>query len=420
MTAAEEAAPRPITACRACGHGGLEEVFSLGPQFLSSFPTSAGTVDHPPVPLTLVRCTRPACGLVQLTMTTPPAWLYSTFWYESRINEVMVAELTDLVKQALKRVELPSGSVVVDIGANDGTLLARYHDLTRTRPLIRVGFEPATNLYPLLRPHAEVLYPERFHVDRSWERDQQARIVTAIAMFYDLDDPGAFLDDVRKILHPDGVFIIQVGYLPSMIVQTDVSNVCAEHLAYYDLQALAGLLARHGFLVEDVELRAINAGSIRLYCRHAGWGASKARVASRLEDEAKFFAHPEKVWATFRRRAGQARTQILAALDAIGQEDGVCDWYGASTKSGTLWQWLGVDVRQIRWAWDRSKAKWGRYMGTSGIPIVSEAEGRAEPPNALLLGIFAFKEAVLKREQEYVQAGGSVIVPLPKVEVVRA
>src|ERR1700682_1439085 len=127
--------------CRSCG-AALAPVLSLGPTYLSDFPRSAGTKAHPPVPLDLVRCTSPTCGLVQLAHTTPPDWMFRTYWYRSGVNESMVAELKDIVRHACSRVTLQKGDTVVDIGANDGTLLQQYpQDLTI------VAWEPAANLY---------------------------------------------------------------------------------------------------------------------------------------------------------------------------------------------------------------------------------------------------------------------------------
>lgn len=411
------------TVCRVCGTA-LVPILSLGPLYLSDFPNHPDTKAHPPVPLDLRWCSNEACGLVQLAHTTPSDWLYKQYWYRSGVNESMRAELADVVSQALARVDPPDHSIVIDIGANDGTLLAEYS--APGRPLKRlttVAFEPAANLYEELRPHASVVFPHYFKVDDSWR--EKARIVTSIAMFYDLDDPNRFVADVCKVLHPDGLWIIQQAYLPAMLHAVGVDNICHEHLEYYDLKALEYLLERHGLEVVDVSLREINAGSFRTYVRWKGKQVPSAAVDQIRQMEAHLWGggrdpfNTGSVFGRFKARAFEARRMLSDCLEAYHAEGLVVDALGASTKGNTLLQWCGIDARWIRQGWERSPAKVGRYIGVSGIPLVSEAVGRSDPPNALLCLIWQFRDLLLEREHEYLAAGGRILVPLPGLEVVQ-
>ncbi len=403
----------PRTTCRSC-FAPLAPVLSLGSIYLSDFPRSAGTRTHPPVPLDLQRCTAPTCGLVQLAHTTPPDWLFRTYWYRSGVNETMVAELQDLVRQASHRVSLQPHQTVVDIGANDGTLLQQYPEALH---LTTVAWEPAANLYEVLRPHARVVFPEYFHVEQPWE--EQARLVTCAAMFYDLDDPHAFLEGVTKVLHPAGLLVIQQAYLPAMLRQTAFDNICHEHLAYYDLHSLEAVLAPHTLRVVDVEERPINGGSFRATVAFTGgpWRPGAAVGAFHQQEEAFYLDRP-RVFEAFAHRVARVKDQLGALLEACADHQVPVDLYAASTKSNTLLQYCGVDARVVRQAWERSPEKWGRYVGVSGIPIVSEAEGRKAPPLVLLVGAWQWKDYFLEREKEYLQAGGKMVFPLPAVETV--
>lgn len=415
-TTAGPADPTPTerTSCRACDST-LTPVLSLGDLYLSDFPNHPDTKAHPSVPLELVRCSHATCGLVQLRHTTPREWLYTQYWYLSGINETMVAELKDVVIQALKRADCEKGAVVVDIGANDGTLLAQY-PLVFPKRLLRVAYEPACNLYEKVRPHANVLYPTFFRVTDTW--GAKAKVVTSIAMFYDLDDPRQFVADIAAVLHRDGVWVVQQAYLPLMLANTAVDNIGHEHLGYYTLQAMQALVEPFGLEVVDMELRAINGGSFRTYVQWKGRGTKTQRLAGYLADEQRFFQDLPGVFATFARRAWEAKRQVLSVLEAHRDHGALVDLYGASTKANTLLQWCGIDHTLVRQAWERSPEKVGRYVGVSGIPMVSEEAGREDPPSALLAVIWPFRDQILRREAEYLAQGGKILFPLPRFESV--
>lgn len=409
------------TRCRVC-KSALAPILSLGSQYLVDFPNAAGTKRHAPVPLDLTRCTNPRCELVQLAHTTPAAWMYQQhYWYRSGVNESMVAELRSVVDGACKRVELPRTAIVVDIGANDGTLLQQYAQVLPEQRLIKVAYEPARNLYEVLRPHATVLFPDFFRVDKAWEPDQRARIVTSIAMFYDLEDPHEFVEHVSRILHTEGIWVIQQSYLPLMLEANDYTNICHEHVEYYHLKPLEALLEAHGLEVVDAELRPINGGSIRTYVRWKGAGPVSDTVRALRKTEAELFGDDlEAVTKAFSHRVRETAAVLVNEIHDLHALGKTIDLYGASTKSQVMLQYCNIDARTVRHAWERSPEKWGRYVGTSGIPMVSEVEGRKEPPDVLLGSIWQYREHLLAREAEFLAKGGRVLFPLPKVETVNA
>lgn len=419
--------PTTRTTCRIC-LAPLEPILTLGPQYLPDFPRTAGGPLHPPVPLDLTRCSSDSCGLVQLRHTTPRDWLYREYWYRSGVNETMVEELRSVVEGALRWTEVSTkGLTVADIGANDGTLLRLWPEVLGrpgqpVRGLTRIAWEPAKNLYQALRPHAEVLIPDYFQVGGTdgWERNVHA--ISSVAMFYDLDDPDSFVAGIARILHPQGVWVVQQAYLPSMLAQTGYDNIGHEHLEYYHLAPLEALLARHGLEVFHVEHRAINGGSFRAYCGWAGAHLVQQPVYHMRAEEAAsgLLSHPEALWAAFSLGVRTRVEQLSALLGSYEAAGAAVDLYGASTKGSTLLQTCGIDARQIRQAWERSPEKLGRYYGATGIPIVGEEEGRADPPSALLVTPWAFREAFLAREVEYLRAGGRIVFPLPNVEVILA
>lgn len=411
--------PREAQICRACG-GQLEPILSLGSHTLADFPNSPDA-PLPRLPLDLVRCTTVDCGLVQLGHTAPREWLYRHYWYRSGVNETMRAELRGIVEAALALLAeagspLVKHALVGDIGANDGTLLAAYRAVLPF-PVTRVGWEPARNLFGACRPHCEVLYPSYFELGRDAWTAPKLDILTSIAMFYDLDDPNRFVADVAKLLAPKGIWCIQQAYLLDMLKTTGYDNIGHEHLEYYHLLPLMKLLAQHGLTVFHVAHSSINGGSFRTWIGWQGAYAVQPSVGEWLAKEKRYSAQPEVAWTLFQRRIGAQQAKLRAVLD-LERTRGPIDLYAASTKSSTLLQTCGLDSTRIRQAWERSPDKLGRYVGATGIPIVSESQGRRDAPATLLVGAWQFREAFVGREQAYLRGGGRLLFPLPQVELV--
>jgi hypothetical protein len=215
--------------CRACG-GNMADLWDLGTHPLNDFPASPTERRHPPAPLVLCRCH--PCGLIQLQHTVPPEWMFREhYWYRSGVNESMVAHLREIVEKARALVPVAPGDVVVDIGANDGTLLAQYEGGNgHGEAPVRIAYEPALNLQKECSEHADVVVPEFFpdpHKNCQYHMvDSCAKHIVSAAMFYDLDDPGAFVAEVKRLLHPEGIWVNQLAYLPAMLRNTAFDSIC--------------------------------------------------------------------------------------------------------------------------------------------------------------------------------------------------
>lgn len=410
------------TTCRACV-GPLEPVLSLGDLRLNAFPaTQQELAAVPTVPHILTVCLR--CGLCQLAYTIPPDWAYREYWYRSSVNESMVAELQQIVKEAAAQVSLSAQDYVLDIGSNDGTLLAVYKTLPYAP--ITVGVEPAYNLKDALAQHADIVINDYFPTPALDNLRGRCKVITAIAMAYDVEDPCAFFTAIKALLAPDGVAVVQFQDLEQQLRCCAYDNVVPEHLLYYTLSSLQPILAVAGLQVRRVLTTPINGGSLRVTIGHLSKQGSDRSVAQQLDREEKaglstFAIQSGDLLAfeRFRRRVETTCTQIKAVLDQARDVGRVVDWLGASTKSNVTMQVLGVGPQQMRQCIDRNVEKHGRLTLT-GIPIVSEEVGRQNPADAMLVGIWQFRDFVLQREQAYLKAGGRLIFPLPNVEIVEA
>lgn len=390
------------TTCRLCGSDRLKDIISIGEQYINDFPSSPEEKGrNGKCPLDVVLCEN--CSLFQLRHTAPQELLYARhYWYKSGINSTIRQDLQGIAELACQLVNLQADDVFLDIGANDGTLLANLAGRA-----VRVGCEPADNLVQELATRAE-------HVIHDfWNQEayralgvKKAKAISAIGMFYDMEDPNQFIRDAAAVLDPDGVFIAQLMTLKPMLRQNDVGNICHEHLEYYTYASLKFLFEQNGLEIFRVEENSINGGSYRIFARHLKQGSIDYPEDSFEQELYAFRDRLEKhraLCVDYIRRCVQAGKKVYA--------------YGASTKGNVILQYYGLDQTLICGAADLNPVKWGKYTLTD-IPIVSEEEARAQADVFLVLP-YAFIDSFVEREKEWLDQGGEFVVPLPEFRVIK-
>ena len=413
------------TTCRICGSPALAPVLSLGDQFIAGAfaePGGAQPVQRA-IPLELVRCdmTRDeeACGLIQTKHTVPGAILYHSYWYRSGINRTMTENLHGIAQAAQELVGLSPGDVVIDVGCNDGTLLDGYN----AQSITFLGFDPSdVSRYAVEKGYDVVNDFFSARPFRERYADRRAKIVTSIAMFYDLERPRDFVADVSAVLAQRGVWVMELHYLPLMLEMNSFDAIVHEHLEYYSLAVLEQLFAEEGLEVVHAELNDINGGSIRLFIGRAGQlertpEQAKAIQTLRIREFELALDAPEP-YEEFRRRSEQVRDDLATLLRQLKDDGKRVHVYGASTKGNTILQYVGIDTSLVSHAADRNPDKWGSETIGTGIPIISEDESRALKPDYYLVLPWHFLDEFVEREQEFLQSGGQFIVPLPEVRVI--
>ena len=404
--------------CRVCGSYDLTPLFSLGSQYVNDFPLPKDVCKAQKIPITLDLCRD--CTLVQLRHTAPQDLLYSRhYWYRSGVTDTMKAALRDITETVESLIELRPGDTVLDIGSNDGTLLRSY-----TAPGIKtIGVEPATNLAEEGARGITRLINDFWSYDAAAKVGiRKAKVVTAIGMFYDLEDPNQFVEDISQVLQDDGLFVAQLMCLRNMIELGDVGNFAHEHLEFYSLRCLKQFFKRHDLEIIDVETNTVNGQSYRLYCRHRGVMSvvPKPGAHKRLQDalDAEQHLADPAFYQEFHHgmEINKART-VQFIREAVA--DGKRVWvYGASTKGNVILQYYGLNSSLIEGAAERSPEKWGRVTVGTGIPIYSEEHARKQKPDYFLVLPYAFIDEFVKREQEFLKHGGHFIVPLPHLRII--
>ncbi|CAK0756446.1 conserved hypothetical protein [Gammaproteobacteria bacterium] len=374
--------------CRICGNPQLKKVVDLGEQALSGRFPKVGTPDPLVAPLELVQCTgKDSCGLVQLAHTVPLEMMYGpSYGYLSGLNPSMKRHLEEIASEAEHLVKLEKGDVVIDIGCNDGTLLNAY----TSEGLNRVGFDAPHYLKYFDGTDIKFI-PEFFR-----EYGVKAKVITSIAMFYDLPDPNLFVQSIKNTLAPDGVWILEQSYLPSMLAQNAFDTVCHEHLEYYSIPQIIWLCERNGLQVCHWDFNDVNGGSFVVYVRHQEVFDFKGFVD-------RVHIIKEKLTGFLLTEKGRGKTIHL---------------YGASTKCNVLLQAFRIDYRIVSYAAERNPSKYGCWTPGTHIPIMSEDFSRACHPDYYLVGPWHFRDVFIEQMQEYLRGGGKLVFPLPYPEVV--
>jgi SAM-dependent methyltransferase len=409
-----------INKCRIDGSE-LIEVMDFGVQYVSDFVDDPKDGETSSLKVGIGK----KSGLLQLFEQYPPEKMYRKYWYRSGINESMIRDLKDIVESVKKWAPLRPGDTVLDIACNDGTLLSHWD-----KSYVRIGIDPAKNLKQFSEKQANAIV-EDFFSKKNFDSVSKvkARVITSIAMFYDLPDPNAFVADAKACLAEDGVWIIQMSYMPLMLEQNAFDNILAEHVEYYSFTVLNNLLKAHDLRVLDVELNDVNSGSFRVYITHKnakglkmpyhGQQIGDFRVKSLLEYEKVLNLLSPDPYKEFFKRVQKNRQDTVDLLKKIKAEGKTVLGYGASTKGNTLLQFYGITPDLLPGIAERTPEKIGKKCIGTGIPVISEEEFRKRKPDYMLVLPWHFVEHFRNREKDMLKAGTQMIVPLPYLQIIK-
>ncbi len=414
---------KEISRCRVCGNTELQPVLSLGEHYLTGVFPKSKEERLTSGPLELVKCKeydKGVCGLLQLKHSYDLSELYGeSYGYRSGLNRSMVAHLHGTVRGILDIAPLRPGDLVIDIGSNDSTLLQAY---PKEGPVL-VGIDPTGKKFKEYYPPHIRLMPDFFSVSeiKKLFGAKKARIITSIAMFYDLEDPMEFMGQVHEALADDGVWVFEQSYMPTMLEKTAYDTICHEHLEYYGLKQIKWMTDRTGFKIIAAELNDVNGGSVSITVAKEGspHKADTRAVEGLLNEETRLALHTHKPYEDFNERIYRHRDDLRRFLREANTRGQRIFGYGASTKGNVILQFCGFTSADISLIAEINKDKFGCFTPGTLIPIVSEEEAKAMKPDYFMVLPWHFKEGIIAREKEYLDRGGKLLFPLPSIEVVK-
>lgn len=405
-----------ITSCRICSSQNLFEILNLGELFYTGIFPDKGDKDTPKGELKLILCEK--CGLVQLAENFPLNLLYGeNYGYRSGLNNSMVRHLHSITGKLQKQFNLTSGDTVLDIASNDGTLLKGY-----TIPgLTKVGIDPTSKKFKSYYDQDSIAIADFFSSKIFFDNcETSPKIITSIAMLYDLENPDEFVKNVFDTLDDKGVWFFEQSYAPWMAETGSFDTICHEHIEYYTLTVLNDLLNRNGLKIIDAFTNDSNGGSISVIA------AKFSNKSLKISPNAEWLLHVEKLkgvgtpgyWLNFAKLTNQNKTLLVNLVEKIVDCKMNIMGLGASTKGNVLLQYCQFNSDVIKAIGEVNNTKYGKMTPGSMIPIVAEEEIFDMNPAFVLVLPWHFKSTFINRSRGLMESGGKLIFPLPHPEII--
>jgi hypothetical protein len=408
---------RRIEHCRISDSRNLVSVLNLGEQaFTGIFPNSASE-QIPLGPLELVWC--PESNLLQLAHQFELGAMYGdSYGYRSGLNRSMVNHLTSKSRHLTRMIDLQPGDLILDIGSNDGTMLKSY----TTPGLRRLGIDPTGSKFKDFYPPDIQLVSDFFSrkAFASAAGHRKARLITSIAMFYDLEHPIEFAREIHDCLEEKGIWHFEQSYMPSMLRLNSYDTVCHEHIEYYSLTAVKEILDAADMEILDVVMNSVNGGSFAVTAARNGSGYRRntAVINWLLDTELGLGMHTPRPFRDFEDRVYEHRRSLISLIRSLNKAGKRVLGYGASTKGNVILQFCGLTKDDIPCIADVNPDKFGRVTPGTHIPIVSEEEAHSLSPDYFLVLPWHFKAGIIEREEDFLARGGHLIFPMPEIEIV--
>ena len=415
---------KEITKCRICSNENIVDLLDLGEQQLTGVFPSSVEEKITSGPLQLVKChpkknNTEVCGLVQLRHSYDSNEMYgNNYGYRSGLNSSMVRHLNGIVESVVKKIELKDGDQIIDIGGNDSTLLRAYPENLHLKLTV---IDPTGSKFKKHYPDYIELIPDFFSADIYRKNKlKPAKVITSIAMFYDLESPLDFVKDIYDVLEDDGMWVFEQSYLPLMIETNSYDTICHEHVEYYSLEQIDWMFKLVGFKIISAEMNPANGGSFRIYAVKSSSNLSVDHdsIDQLREKERALNSGNLTAYKTFRNSVIAHKKQLLGLLDHLKEEGATILGYGASTKGNVLLQYCGIDSKYLDGIVEINEDKFGKLTPKTHIPIISEAEAHALNPDYYIVLPWHFRDGIVKREADFLVNGGQFIFPLPNIEIV--
>ena len=402
--------------CRLCGGRELELVLTLAPTPLADAYVPAGRVNQPQAsyPLDLYLCRR--CGFSQLLDVVQPREIYTDYIYETISSLGLVEHFRRYAADVVQRVQPNGGSLVVDVGSNDGTLLRGFQALG----MKVLGVDPAREIARRATAAGVETLPEFLTTklaDQIRSQRGPAAVVTANNVIANVDDLDEVVAAIRKLLAPDGVFVFESFYVGDLIRNMVFDFIYHEHISSFSVKPVELFFLRHGMELIDVQRVPTKGGSLRYTIQLAGGPRRVSPVIEELKtEEAEQGLHRPETFKAFNDRIESAKEAVLTLLRRLKHEGRTIAGYGASATTTTLIYHFELG-NFIEYIVDDYSAKQNLFSPGLHIPVLPPEAIHERKPDYVVIFAWRYYEPIVKKNPRFLSDGGHFVVPMPELRI---
>ncbi len=401
-----------IKKCRSCKSKNLTKLYTLGKQtFTGIFPPKKN-VKISRGDLSMIICNK--CKLLQLENNFDANEMYGdNYGYMSSLNKSMISHLKLKALNLKNRYNIKFKGNILDIGSNDGTFLSFFN-----KNFNLYGCDPTIKKFSRL--YRKDINQLPFFFSSKYFKNKKFNLISSISMFYDLPDPLDFAKQINSLLYNNGIWHIELSYMPMMIKNRSYDTICHEHLEYYSLKSLKYLLDKARLKIVNLSFNQINGGSIELDIAkiNSKYKESKHLIDWVLQSEKLNKYNEIAKHKLFFRECQSHKILLKKLLLTLKKQNKKIIGYGASTKGNVILQYCNIGSKILNYIAEVNKFKFNKYTPGSNIKIISEKKAKMKKPDFLFVLPWHFKDHIIKREQKFLKNGGKLIFPLPDIEII--
>jgi SAM-dependent methyltransferase len=355
---------------------------------------------------------------MQLSHVVSPNIMFGDYVYIPSTSKTLINHFAELANKTVEKFNLPEGSLVVDIGSNDGTLL-KFFKIHKVKVL---GIEPATNIAKLAEASGIETINDFFGQRTALkvvDDKGKAKVITGTNVFAHVNDLDDFLKGIDILLEDNGIFIIEVPYLPDLLEKIEFDTIYHEHLSYFSIKPLATLFEKFKMEIFDVERIGIHGGSIRVFVKRASApGPVSESVTNLLALEQERGLDSIETYLTFATEVASIKERLIELLKRLKSEGKRIVGYGAAAKGNILLNYCKIGTDILDYIVDNIPYKQGRYTPGMHIPVVPEERITQDRPDYALILAWNFAKEIMAKQQKYRELGGQFILPIPNPQII--
>tara|TARA_B110000046_G_scaffold62768_1_gene70255 strand:+ start:654 stop:1910 length:1257 start_codon:yes stop_codon:yes gene_type:complete len=396
--------------CKNCKKSSLKMIVEIGKQPLSGLFYSTKKNNLKKYSLDLYKCS--GCQLVQLNNTANTKKMYgSHYGYKTSVSKMMISHLREKVNRLKKNKLIKTGNNILDIGSNDASFLKLFNKNDNL-----YGIDPSAEKFKKEYKGIKLItdfFSKKNVLKHVKNKNVTFDLISSFAMFYDVEDPNSFCQDIESLLNDDGIWVCEFSYLPLMLKNLTFDQICHEHIMYYTFGVFEKILLNNNLKVINIKFNEINGGSIEvIIAKNKSRRTSNINLIKKIKADEKKIT--QKAFHNFSERIKKVKNDLVNFVNKSYPIAG----YGASTKGNIVLNYCNINSGQMSYISDANKQKFGKYTPGTNIKIISKERMRTLKPKYVLVLIWSFRSEIIKQELNYIKKGGNLIFHLPKFHII--